>query len=92
MLRLLVTRKLTESFFVLLDADTYFIVVRIDEPRAAAGRRIQIVTRYDDFRPVQGVLVPHDVSVTIGGRLSQRAKIERIEANPRLSAGTFAPP
>ena len=92
MLRLLVTRKLSESFFLLLDAETYFIVVRIDEPLAAEGRRIQIVTRYQDFRPVQGVLVPHEVTVSIGGKLSQHARIDRIEANPRLTATTFTSP
>ncbi len=92
MFRLLVTRRLRESFFVLLDADTFFIVVRIDEPLEPDGRKVQIVTRYTDFRPVQGVLVPHEITVTIGGKLSQRARIEKIEANPRLAATTFTPP
>jgi len=92
LLRLLVTRRLTESSHLLLDAETYLIVLRTETRTSAVGRPLQIVTRYDDFRPVQGVLLPYEVTVEVDGRVSQRTKIDTIDANPEISPATFARP
>jgi hypothetical protein len=89
--RLLVTRKLVENFSLLLDPDTCFIMMRIDE-RVSAGRKIQVVTRYTDFRPVEGVLLPFEITTSVGDRVSQRTKIDAIEANPKLADDTFVRP
>jgi hypothetical protein len=89
--RLLVTRKLVENFSLLLDPDTCFIMMRIDE-RANAGGKIQVVTRYTDFRPVEGVLLPFEITTSVGNRVSQRTKIDAIEANPKLADDTFVRP
>ncbi len=91
-LRLLVTRKLSESFFLLLDPDTFFIAMRVDRPLTADGRRMAIVTRYADFRPVAGVLVAHRIAVEVNGKLTQEARLDAVEPNPRLPAGAFSPP
>jgi hypothetical protein len=92
MLRVLVTRKLTETFAILVDADTYFIVAKIEQRQSAGGRRVEIVTRYDDYRPVAGVLLPHRVAVMTDGKLVQQTLIERVEANPEVKSETFARP
>jgi hypothetical protein len=80
--RLLVTRPRTEPFFLILDPVTYLIVRRTESRSGAAGRKTEIVTRYADFRPVQGVLLPHRIEVAVDGRVTQETRIERIEANP----------
>jgi hypothetical protein len=92
LLRILVTRNLTESFSLLLDEDTFFIVMRVDHRTTIGGRKAQVVTHYEDFRPVDGVLVPHQVTVAVEGRVSQRTTVAKIEANPSVTDDTFQRP
>ena len=91
LLRVLVARNAADNVFVLLDPETYFIVLRVQELRKS-GRAIEIATHYDDFRPVQGVLLPHAITLFVDGRFSQQAKFESIEPNPKLPADAFAAP
>jgi hypothetical protein len=91
-LRMLVTKDLKTTFSLLLDEETYFIVMRIEERTTAAGRKRKIVTRYDDFRPVDGVLLPHRVTLLTDGRIEQQMLMERIETNPEITAETFTRP
>ncbi len=90
--RLLVTRKLADTFAVVLDAETFFIVARIDQRTTAGGRKIEVTTRFDDFRPVDGVLLPHRISVQSDGRVTQEIVIEAIEANPPVTPEMFTRP
>ena len=92
LLRILVTRNLTETFSLLLDDATYFIVMRVEHRTSIGGRKTQIVTHYEDFRPVSGVLLPHRLILAVDGRVSQKTTITRVEANPTLSDETFSQP
>lgn len=92
LLRILVTRNLTETFSVLLDPDTYLIVMRVEQRVSAVGRAIQIVTRFEDYRPVEGVLLAHRVTLVVDGRVSQETLIDSIEGNPAVHAETFSRP
>lgn len=91
-LRVLVKRGESESHTLLLDPDTYLIAMRVEVRQTPSGQRVQIVTQFEDFRPVQGVLLPHDVIVAVDGKVTQQTKIERIEPNPLLSPDTFRRP
>ena len=86
------TRRLRETFSVLVDAETYLIVARVEHRQSAGGRRLEIMTRYEDYRPVRGVLVPHKVAVLTDGKLVQLTVIETVEANPAVTAEMFARP
>lgn len=92
LIRLLVTRNLTTSFSLLLDPDTLFIVERVEERKSAVGRTIQVVTRFSDYRPVDGVLVAHEIVQMVDGQVSQHTKIENIQPNPEVSEETFTRP
>jgi outer membrane lipoprotein-sorting protein len=83
--RLLVTRKLTKGYFLAVDQRTYLIEERVD----ASGGAAQMLTRYSDYRPVGGVLMPHRVSVEMPGQPARVASFDRIEPNPVLPADTF---
>ncbi|MDO8543447.1 MAG: hypothetical protein Q7S40_23660 [Opitutaceae bacterium] len=91
-LRLLATRKLRETYSLLLDPDTYLISFRIEQRKTPGGRPMQIATRFDDFRPVKGVLLPHEVTLIVDGKGTQQTKIERIDPNPQITAETFTRP
>lgn len=92
LVRVLVTRKQKETFSVLVDPETYLIVARVEHRQSAGGRRLEITTRYDDYRPVRGVLLPHRVAVLMEGKVVQVTVIEAVEANPVVTAETFARP
>lgn len=91
LLRLLVSRSLTENVFILVDPATYLLAFRVQE-LTRTGRRVEVVTRYDDFRPVAGVLVAHEITLFVDGALSQQAKIDAIVPNPPIGIETFARP
>lgn len=92
LLRVLVTRKLTDTFSLLIDPANYYIVKRVEFRQSVGGRKLQIVTHYEDFRAVEGVMLPHRVLVSIDGRLTQETQITKIEANPELKDDTFKRP
>jgi hypothetical protein len=92
LLRVLVTRKLADTFALLLDEETYFILFRVEQRTTAGGLKRQIVTRYDDFRPVEGVLLPHRVTLLTDGRMEQQMIMEKIETNPDVTPETFTRP
>jgi hypothetical protein len=91
-LRVLVKRNPGQSFAILIDADTYMIAMRTEKRQGAGGKATQIVTRYEDYRPVDGVLLPHRITVTVDGRVLQQTVIEAIIANPELTVETFTRP
>ena len=66
--------------------------MRVEERTTAAGRKRKIVTRYDDFRPVEGVLLPHRVTLLTDGHIEQEMIMEKIETNPELTPETFTRP
>jgi hypothetical protein len=90
--RLLVTHRLTETFELELDGDTYFIIRRLSTRELADGREVKLETRYADFRPVAGVIVPFRVGVYVGDRLLNETVLESVEANPPLEAAVFSRP
>lgn len=90
--RLLVTRPQADPFHLVLDPVTFLIVRRIERRPTALGRSTDVTTRYADFRPVDGVLLPHVVEVVAEGRVAQRTEIERIEPNPALDPAMFRRP
>ena len=92
MIRLLITHGLTQSFYLLLDAETYLIASRIDPPRTAGADRSEYVTEYASYRPIGDVLAAFSVTVWINGRISEEATLDNAEANPDLSVGFFSRP
>ena len=90
--RLLVTHRLTETFELELDGETYFIVRRLSTRRLADGREIKFETRFSDFRPVTGVIVPYRIGVYAGDRMLSETVLESVEANPPLAASVFSRP
>lgn len=88
-IKLLVTRHFTEQFTLYLDAETYLIVRRDSTRRYPGGREAQLVTRYRDFRPVAGVLLPHRIAVEADGKPLHETVLETVDANPPLSPDFF---
>ena len=91
-LRILVTRRMTESFNLLVDDETALILMRVEQRESAAGRSLRVTTHYTDYRAVEGVLLPHTITLSIDGKVTQQTKILKIEANPVIEDSTFRRP
>jgi len=91
-LRLLVAYKFIETYTLLLDPETCLIAYRIDTQSNASGETVDTVTQYESYQPVDGVLLPHEIITSVNGVVTERMRIDQIEANPALSDDMFAPP
>jgi hypothetical protein len=90
--KLLATRDFTDQSTLYLAADTYFIV-RQDRVRVEPnGTRLATQTFYGDFRPVLGVIMPHQISVYEGDRLASDVSLNWIEPNPPMEDDLFRSP
>lgn len=92
LIRLLITHHLSQTFFLLLDAETYLIAARVDPRRTAGPDRAEVVTQYGSYRPVGGVLAAFTVTVWTNGRISEQATLDQAEPNPMLAGGLFTRP
>jgi len=92
MLRVLVTRRLVETFSLIVDEETCLIQMRVEQRESAGGRGIRVATHYADYRAVDGVLLPHTITLSIDGKVTQQTKIARIEGNPTLEDAFFSRP
>jgi hypothetical protein len=90
--RLLVTHNLTQTFSLLLDSDTFLILRRLEDRKGPLGGTAHVVTIFEDYRPVDGVLVPHKVTLFVDGRPQQQTRIESVQPNPEISSETFERP
>ncbi len=91
-LRILVTRNLTETFSLLLDPETFLIIRRVEQKNSPVGGTVQVVTVFDDYRPVEGVLIPHHIALVVGNQVKQQTTIETIQPNPEITDETFTRP
>lgn len=91
LLKLVVTQNFTSISFVFLDPATY-LIARRDIVRRSKGGEVVIRTDYADYRPVAGVLLPHRVVVSQGGKRIRETVIETMQANPALPADVFKAP
>lgn len=90
-IRLLVTRRLVDSFELLVDAETYFILKRVTR-QVRQGREVVTEILFDDHRPVGGVIIPHRFLKYADGRLLYESRFESVEANVPVPPGSFDPP
>lgn len=91
-LRILATHRLAETYALLVDPTTYLIEYRIESHPSSLGRPQQIVTRFDQYQGVEGVLLPFKITTTVDGNVAQVMEIERIDPNHSLTPETFSRP
>jgi len=92
MFKLLVTRRMQVSYYLLLDAETYFIAAKQAVRRLEFGREVQIETRYEDYRPVGGIIMPHRISVTADGKPLHETFLNKVRPNVPVPPDSFTMP
>ncbi|HEY1111561.1 MAG TPA: hypothetical protein VGE76_23095 [Opitutaceae bacterium] len=91
-IRVTVRRKAEDAYVLLLDSRTSFIVARVETREGKDKQKTQVITRLENYLPVDGVMMPHLVTVVVDGKPVQQTKMEKIAANPALTAETFSRP
>jgi hypothetical protein len=77
---------------VWVDRQTY-LDVKVDGTRRLDGKPRPVWTYFRDYRPVDGLMIPHLLETTVEGVPgSQRIMVERVALNPRLDDARFAKP
>jgi hypothetical protein len=90
--RLKVTASDGQVRRVWVDTQT-FLDVRIDGSRRLDGKPRAVFTYFRDYRPVQGLMVPHVLETTVESvRGSEKIVIERVVLNPKLDDARFSKP
>lgn len=90
--RLFVTRRFTAGYYLLVDTETYFIVEKQAVRRLESGREVSIETRYEDFRPVAGIIMPHRIIALAEGKPLHETVMRRVQANVSVRDGIFTKP
>lgn len=90
-IKLLVTRRLVDSFQLMVDAETYFILQKVSV-RVRQGRQVKMEITYDDHRPVAGIIIPHRYLTYADGRLLHETILESVEANAPVPPDSFTAP
>lgn len=67
--------------------------VRIDGTRRLDGKQRTVYTYFRDYRPEEGLLVPHTLETVVDGVAgSEKILVERVVLNPELADARFARP
>lgn len=90
--KILVTTLRLKPYFLILDAETYFIVAQVARQTDSSGQTLNKETRYSDFAPLDGVLLPRRFTVYLGDQQQSETVLETMEANVAIKPGTFALP
>jgi hypothetical protein len=90
--RILVTRSDMAPAFLLVDPDTFLIVARLTTRRLPSGRELEVETRYDRYRPVAGVLLPHRVETWVNGQRTGELVLTTVQSISPPPLETFAMP
>lgn len=90
--RLRVTLKNGQVRNVWVDAQT-FLDVKVDGTRRMDGKPRAVWTYYRDYRPVEGLMIPHVLETVVENvKGSERILVERVALNPELGDEVFARP
>lgn len=90
--RVFVTRRFIAGYYLLLDPETYFIVGKQAVRKLEFGREVALETRYEDFRPVGGIIMPHRITVTAEGKQLHETTLRRVQPNVPVPEGSFTKP
>jgi hypothetical protein len=77
---------------VWVDAQSY-LEVKVDGTRRLDGKPRQVWTAYRDYRPVDGLLIPHTLETTVEGIPgSEKIVVERVSLNAEVADARFSKP
>lgn len=91
--KLKLTLKNGKELYVWVDAKSY-LEVKLDETRMDNGKARTLATYFRDYKPVDGLVIPHliETKVEEGDKGSEKIVIEKVALNPKQEDSLFAKP
>lgn len=91
--KLKLTLKDGQTRHVWVDAKTH-LELKLDETRMVNGKARTLATYFRDYKPVDGLMIPHliETKAEEGGKGSEKIFIEKVVLNPKLEDARFAKP
>ena len=90
--KLKVTTKDGAVRYMYIDAE-HFLPLKSESKRVVNGAERNTSTMVGDYKPVEGVLMPHSIETTVeGSDLTQKVTLEKIEVNIPLDDARFKMP
>jgi hypothetical protein len=90
--KLKVTRKNGEERFVYIDAETYLQTLIVTK-RDMGGRQVEIKSVIDDYRSVDGLMLPHSFDASTPGMpQGQSLRFSKAEINVPIDDSRFVKP
>lgn len=75
-----------------LDAQT-FLDVKVDGMRRMDGKPRTVMTYFDNYKSVNGLMIPYTLETTVEGvKDTERIEIDKVSLNPQLKDARFAKP
>lgn len=90
--RIFVTRGFVDGFYLLLDAENYFITGKQWTRKTDYGREIQMEIIYSEFRPVSGLIMPHRFITKADDELLYETLLQKVQPNAPLPVEGFSLP
>ena len=90
--RIFVTRGFVDGFYLLLDAENYFITGKQWIRKTDYGREIKMEIIYNEFRPVLGLIMPHQFVTNADDELLYETMLQKVQPNAPLPEEGFSLP
>lgn len=90
--RIFVTRGFVHGFYLLLDAENYFITGKQWTRKTDYGREIKMEIIYGEFRPVTGLIMPHRFVTNADGEILHETLLQKVQPNAPLPEEGFSFP
>ena len=86
------TRGFVSGFYLLLDAENYFITGKQWIRKTDYGREIKMEIIYSEFRPVTGLIMPHRFVTYADEKLLHETILQKVQPNAPLPEKGFSFP
>ena len=91
--KLKVTAKDGRAQHIWVDTKTFLEAKMEGNPRSLDGKLHSVDVYFRDYRPVQGLMIPHLLETAVSGVSStEKIQIEKAEINPKLDDSLFTKP
>jgi outer membrane lipoprotein-sorting protein len=91
--KLKVTTKDGRAQHIWVDTKTFLEAKMEGNPRSLDGKLHSVDVYFRDYRPAQGLMIPHLLETAVSGVSStEKIQIEKVEINPKLDDSLFTKP
>ena len=91
-LKLKLTLKSGKVSTIFIDAETFIELKRENVRSLDNGQEIRAESLFGDYKPVDGVMMPHSISMTANGQKAGEIIFDSVETNVKTEDGFFSMP